>query len=128
MKIAGTPDAVGDHHVIEIKTAKKIPREPFESHLMQLNAYLWMLDYRMGYLVYIDKNTGEVKVFQHKYDPELLLKFLKRAYNLRVALEFHELPEPEPSGLCNFCEWKLICYENKNESRDRLNDRSTSPS
>ena len=117
LKIAGTPDASSKNHVIELKTCKKIPQQPYDSHVMQLNTYLWMTNCDVGYLVYICKVTGEVKVFDITFSYNRLHEFLERALTLKHHLKSKQPPPPERTGMCTFCEWKMLCYgEQKNDS------------
>jgi len=118
IRIAGTPDAFNDKFVIEIKTVNKIPEKPYKHHLMQLNAYLWLTHRRIGYIVYIEKKTGRVKVFEHTFNDELHDEFIRRAIKYYEAIKYNITPEREESFLCNYCEWKFMCYESKaKESR-----------
>jgi len=112
--IAGTPDAFNGEAVIEIKTTKRIPERPYEHHLMQLNAYLWMLDCYRGYIVYIDKSKGYVKVFEHRFSEKLLGEFLRRAISLWKAIKYDIPPERERGPLCNYCDWRWMCYRGEN--------------
>ena len=108
-KLAGTPDAVGDSHVVEIKTTNRIPDEPFPNHVMQLNAYLGLLGKSTGYIVYICKRDGQVKVFHHSFNEVMFREVLKRAAKLNQHIKEDTVPEAEPSYLCNYCEWRWKC-------------------
>ncbi|MHC1628487.1 MAG: PD-(D/E)XK nuclease family protein [Candidatus Nezhaarchaeales archaeon] len=109
-KLAGTPDAVNEVDVIEIKTVNKLPDEPLPHHVMQLNGYLALFERSSGYVIYICKRDGNVRVFKVDYNEELFKKLLERAARLHEALKRNVEPEPEPSFLCNYCEWKWSCY------------------
>ncbi len=109
-KIAGTPDAVNDEYVVEIKTTNRIPDEPFPSHVMQINAYLGLLRRSAGYIIYICRKDGQVKVFPIVFNEVMFREVLKRAATLYEYIKSNEPPPAEPSYLCNFCEWKWKCY------------------
>ena len=109
-KLAGTPDAVSDDHVVEIKTCNRLPDEAYPHHAMQLNAYLGLLGKSLGYIVYICKRDGNVRVFQIGYDERMFQDLLSRAARLHRHLREDSPPPPEPSFICNYCEWKWQCY------------------
>ncbi len=114
--LVGHADLISpDNEVVEIKTTSKIPEKPYENHLMQLNAYLYMGKARKGYLVYIDKNQGLVKVFKHYRDNRLWGELKQRAYTFWSHLKEKKAPKPERSILCNYCEWKWLCYSKRSK-------------
>jgi len=127
IRVAGTPDAFDGKHVVEIKTTKKLPDKPLPHHLMQLNTYLWMLKVKMGYIIYIDKTNGKVRVFEHLFDNDIHVKFVERAIKFYEALKYNVPPSIEKSGLCNYCEWRWKCYNDNSsklrEKRKTLNTR-----
>ena len=53
LKLAGTPDAYNDKVVLEVKTVNKIPETPYPHHVLQLNAYLNMLNMDLGLIIYL---------------------------------------------------------------------------
>ncbi len=81
-RLAGTPDAVNEDHVIEIKTCNRLPDQAYSHHVMQLNAYLGMTSKKQDYLIYICKRDGNVRIFEVKYDEELFKKLIDRAAKL----------------------------------------------
>ena len=109
VKIAGTPDAVNGEHVIEIKTVSRTPDQPYPQHLMQLNAYLAMTGLPTGYLVYINKRDGAIRVFQHTFSEKLWRRLVDRAKTLRNAIASKIMPPAERGPWCGFCEWQLQC-------------------
>lgn len=112
--LTGHADIVtSDNDVIEIKTTSKLPGKPYENHLMQLNAYLYMSKARKGYLVYVDKNQGLVRVFKHYRDNKLWEELKQRAHIFWNHLKEKKTPKPERSILCNYCEWRWLCYSKR---------------
>lgn len=107
--LMGTPDAYNQNHVLEIKSVSKTPSEPYDHHVIQLNAYLGMLNTREGYLIYINKKNGEVKVFKLQFDETLYHQTLERAKKLSKALSENKSPEAETGFLCKYCEWDGQC-------------------
>ena len=109
--LVGHADLVTSHgNIIELKTTSKIPDKPYRNHLMQLNAYLYMGKANKGWIIYIDKSKGLVKIFEHHRDRALWEELKRRAYEYWKHLKERKLPRPEPSKLCDFCEWKWLCY------------------
>jgi len=108
-RLVGTPDAVGRDHVVEIKTVSSVPERPYPHHVLQLNAYLGMLGCGTGYLVYISKKDGLVKVLPHPYRDFLFRDLQSRAAKLYSHLRSGEVPQAEPTPLCNYCEWRWRC-------------------
>ncbi len=95
--------------VVELKTTNKAPEEPYRSHLIQLNAYLYMLRARRGYIVYIARN-GEVKVYKHRFDKSLWRQTIQRAIALRESITRKKKPPKEPGPWCTYCPYRWLCY------------------
>jgi CRISPR-associated protein Cas4 len=112
-KLIGRVDALKDDgenpHLIEFKTVQEIPREPHESHVLQVQAYLLMTGLEKGYLVYLARKDGRVKVFKVVKDKKALKKVVERAYILYNALKEKVPPPPEKGPWCNNCQFALTC-------------------
>jgi len=113
-KLAGTPDAVGEDHIVEIKTCNKLSDEPLPHHVMQANGYLGLLGFKVGCIVYICKRDGNVRIFQVEYNEQLYNKLVERASTLYRHIKEDTPPPAEPSFLCHYCEWKWNCYQLRN--------------
>lgn len=111
--LVGRADAVKlddkNPHVIEFKIVDEIPEKPYDMHLMQLNLYMLAFGTKKGYLVYISRRNGRVKVFKHTYERELAKNALVRAIRLSEALLKKEPPPPEKGPWCNTCPYSLSC-------------------
>ena len=116
-KLTGKPDLVLDDVVVELKTASRIPEQPFPHHVLQLQAYLHLLDRRYGFIVYIDKRRGRVKAYRVERDPGAWEEIVGRARRLHLALVRGEPPEPEPGPLCRYCEFRSMCYKAREKAR-----------
>jgi len=110
-KLAGTPDAINEDHVIEIKTCNRLPDKALPHHVMQLNAYLALTGRKLGFIIYICKRDGNVRIFSIEFDEKMFQDLLSRAAKLHKCLKENKPPEPEPSYLCNYCEWKWECLK-----------------
>lgn len=112
-KLVGRIDALKDDgedpHLIEFKTVQEIPQEPYESHVLQVQAYLLMTSLEKGYLVYLARKDGRVKVFRVRKDKKALKKVVERAYILFKALKEKTPPPPERGPWCNTCQFALAC-------------------
>jgi CRISPR-associated protein Cas4 len=108
-----------DHHVIEFKVVEDVPDKPYGAHLMQLNLYLLAMRVKRGYLVYISRKNGKVKVFKHSYERELAKEAIMRAIKLSEALAKREPPQPEPGPWCNTCPYSLSCRKPRNTVKNR---------
>ena len=112
-KLVGRIDALKDYgdepHLIEFKTVREIPSEPRKSDVLQVQAYLLMAGVDTGYLVYLSRKDGRVKVFKVTKDKKALRKVIERAYILYKALKEKTPPPPERGPWCNTCPFALTC-------------------
>lgn len=112
--IKGRADIMTNDYIVELKTSGRLPEKPYESHVEQLNAYLAMSDKPYGYIVYVSRIDGSVKVFEHVIDNYMWNRTLEKAKVFRKACELNEPPEPYKSKqwlmkACKYCEYKSIC-------------------
>jgi len=112
-KLVGRVDALKDDgedpHIIEFKTVEEVPQGPYESHVLQVQAYLLMTGLEKGYLVYLARKDGRVKVLKVTKDRKALKKVIERAYILFKALKEKTPPPPERGPWCNTCQFVLTC-------------------
>lgn len=109
-----------DHNaVVELKTVGRAPGEPYRGHAMQVNAYMWMLRARDGYIVYIGRDGG-VKVFRHRFSDGLWRETVARAIALYRAVQAGRPPQREPGPLCSYCPYRWDCIQRgRGNGRDR---------
>ena len=112
-KLRGRIDALcnerGEEVILEFKTANEIPEKPYDSHVMQLQAYLLMLKLRKGYLIYLSRTNGRVKVFKILRDNKAVKKLVERARQLYNSLKDLKPPIPERGPWCSDCPFSHIC-------------------
>jgi len=108
-KLKGRADIIIDDYIVELKTAYSLPDKPFNHHVLQLQAYLWMLDREEGFLVYIARRAGGIVSFKIERDVKYWIEIVDRARKLHEHLKKNEIPPPEKSPLCKFCEYKEYC-------------------
>jgi len=105
----GHTDALASDHTLEFKTISRMPYEPLSHHVLQDNAYNFIFDKPIGYVPYIHKPSGLVTVFPiHKREDQFQYVCL-RAYRLSKCLSGNTTPQPEPSWLCDYCEYRDLC-------------------
>jgi len=109
IKLYGMCDFLADNYILELKTCFKTPEKPFDNHIEQVNAYLHMFDRENGYIVYLSRNSLDIRIFEVEKDEVLWNNTINRAVLLHEALKRDEPPEPEPSHLCEYCPYKHKC-------------------
>lgn len=109
VKIRGRVDRILGDAVLEFKTASRVPLSPLDHHVDQLQLYLWLTGRRRGFIVYVSKVSGEVRVFEVVKDEERISELLDRALTLSKSLREGIRPKPESGWLCKFCEYKHGC-------------------
>jgi CRISPR/Cas system-associated exonuclease Cas4 (RecB family) len=123
--IAGRVDEYKDGILIDKKTTRRIPKEPYEHHITQIE-YYWLLCERNGFpvkmaaIIYINVDTAEIGVFPINFKRSLdeIEKELLQKYDIIIkALKTGILPprkmrtwEPEGNRLvCEYCSYYSIC-------------------
>jgi len=112
-RLRGRIDALcnerGEDVILEFKTANEIPEKPYDSHVMQIQAYLLMLKLRKGYLIYLSRTNGRVKVFRIERDNKAVKRLVERARQLYKALTDLKPPAAEKGPWCSDCPFLHIC-------------------
>lgn len=117
-KLVGRADAVkyngkGDAEVvIELKTSNGLHEKAWKSHKLQLQAYLTILHAKKGYLVYVDRASGKVKVFKVLPSKQALRTVILRAKQLYQALRTHTPPPRVRGPWCQVCPHRQYCLYN----------------
>jgi CRISPR-associated exonuclease Cas4 len=107
--LVGRVDAVRDGEVIEFKTSSEVPEQPYRSHELQVQAYMQVLNARRGYIIYLSRTSGRVKVFLVRPDKQALRQVIQRARKLHEALKNGAPPEPTKGPWCNTCQFFSEC-------------------
>ena len=100
--------------VVELKTAASLAKfsEPMREHVLQLTAYMQVTKTSDALIVYLNKQSGEVKEFPVHLEPENLLLLFERAKRLDQALQDRALPARVGAGQewqCKSCEFVTEC-------------------
>jgi CRISPR-associated exonuclease Cas4 len=119
------PEETGEElSIFEVKSSANISKmkKAQSHHILQLQPYLRALQLKHGHIVYVEKNTLQVKVFEVPYDKEIFLKVVARAKHLGNYLKLNKLPEPEGKIIkdwqCGYCDYKEMCDLNYNPPED----------
>ncbi|MEM4958785.1 MAG: Dna2/Cas4 domain-containing protein [Nanopusillaceae archaeon] len=107
--LRGRVDAAKDDVILEFKTTNGIPERPYESHQLQIQAYLTMMNASKGYIIYLSRTDGKVKVFKIHPSKGSLKKVIGRAKQLHEALKSNQPPPPSRGPWCEYCSFKLAC-------------------
>jgi hypothetical protein len=100
--------------VVELKTAASLAKfsEPMREHLLQVTAYMQVTKTSDALIVYLNKQSGEVKEFPVHLEPENLLLLFERAKRLDQALQDRALPARVGAGQewqCRGCVFVTEC-------------------
>jgi len=119
LKISGKPDIIlekdGYYIPEEIKTGK-IPRGPYFSHILQLAAYLKLVEDNygirplFGYIQYGDKEENRYKIHYDKKLENLLVEKVGDIEELKKTGDVHR--NHRRYGKCSNCSRRTVCPEN----------------
>jgi len=119
--IRGRADAVlsdgKDLYVLDIKSMNsmifKSLTQPKEDHINQLQLYLHFLDPQKGILLYVNKDTQELKEFVVSYDAKRVQSLLNILKDLKIKIDANIIPQRIPewpdNWQCKYCSFKEIC-------------------
>ena len=110
----GYVDVLSDNVMYEFKTTQSIPEKPKIDHIMQIQSYYSMLDpekqseIKKLCIVYFSLN--KIKTYEV---PKLnMLNYLEaRGSVLANSLKISSPPPREESYICNYCDFKDICFK-----------------
>lgn len=120
--ISGRADAIisvdGVPYVVDIKSISgrlnmEKMEKPHLEHYYQVQLYLHYFKIKKGILLYVNKDTQELKEFIFDYNPELVEKLLDWFQNLKEKIESDivppRLPDYPKNWQCSYCPYKEIC-------------------
>lgn len=119
--VSGRADAIitlnNELYVVDFKSMNsmifKNLKEPKEENVNQIQLYLHYFKIPKGILLYISKDTSELKEFVIKYDPALARVLLKSLETLKTKIDKDVVPErladyPD-NWQCQYCQFREIC-------------------
>lgn len=116
--IDGVLKMSGDFCVIDYKSmhANQFSRlrEPLDKHIIQIEIYLWLLDLKSGLLLYENKDSQRIKLFEVHYNQKLIAKILNRLEKLEKIVDNQQLPKrpfEKDSSKCKACEFRTTCWK-----------------
>jgi len=119
--IRGRADAIisdgKDLYVLDIKSMNSMVfknlSQPKEEHINQIQLYLHFLDPQKGILLYINKDTQELKEFEVPYDSKRAQSLLNKLISLKTKIDSNIIPPRLPdwpnNWQCKYCPFKEIC-------------------
>ena len=113
-RIAGRADLVVEiedkDYIIEAKSIRKLPEQPLKHHVEQLIIYLGGYCVENGFLIYLEKNALQHRIFPVEFDLNVFKRMIGRAAMLHEHLLSDKEPEPDPEKWeCRYCEFKSEC-------------------
>lgn len=119
--ISGRADAIitldNELYVVDFKSMNSMIfaklQEAKEENINQIQLYLHYFKIPKGILLYVNKNTLELKEFLVKYNPSLVRRLLKDLEGLKGKIDSDIVPErilayPQ-DWQCKYCQFKEIC-------------------
>ena len=119
--VSGRADAIisngKDIYVLDIKSMNSMVfknlEEPKEENINQLQLYLHFFKVPKGILLYVNKDTQELKEFSVEYTPAVARNLLKDLQNLKTKIDKNIIPSRIPSypddWQCKYCAFREIC-------------------
>jgi len=119
--ISGRADAIitldNELYVVDFKSMNsmifKRLEEPKEENVNQLQLYLHYFKIPKGILLYVNKDTSDLKEFLVKYDKVKAVKLLEDLTKLKSKIDTDIVPERIPGypddWQCRYCQFKSIC-------------------
>ena len=119
--ISGRADAIltlnNELYVVDFKSMNsmifKNLDQPKKDNLNQIQLYLHFFKIPKGILLYINKNTLELKEFLVEYNPAVAQRLLKDLADLKIKIDSNIVPQRIPGWLeewqCRYCQFKEIC-------------------
>lgn len=119
--ISGRADAIltlnNQLYVVDFKSMNSMVfknlDQPKEDNLNQLQLYLHFFKIPKGILLYINKDTLELKEFLVEYNPAVAQRLLKDLAGLKIKIDSNIVPQRIPGWpeewQCQYCQFKEIC-------------------
>jgi CRISPR/Cas system-associated exonuclease Cas4 (RecB family) len=119
--ISGRADAVisdgKEQYVLDIKSMNsmifRVLEYPKEENIDQIQLYLHFFRIPKGILLYVNKDTQELKEFVVKYDKKRAQSLLDVLAELKTKIDSNIIPSRIPAypanWQCKYCQYKKIC-------------------
>jgi len=119
--ISGRADAIitlnNELYVVDFKSMNSMVfknlTEPKKDNINQIQLYLHYFKIPKGILLYVNKDTLELKEFLIEHDPAIAQKLLKDLTDLKTKIDSNVVPQRIPGWpeewQCQYCQFKEIC-------------------
>ena len=116
--IDGVIQIAGVDYLLEIKTLKHSSVEHMIAHglksadylyYVQMQSYMKCLDFKSGYMIALDKDTGQYYVELVYADPEFQKYLQKKAMNIHTSTDVSMIAEPFVTRDCKWCPMMEQC-------------------
>lgn len=119
--ISGRADAIitldNELYVVDIKSMNSMIfkglLQPKEENINQIQLYLHFFKIPKGILLYVNKDTLELKEFLINYNPNLAPSLLKDLTELKTKIDKNiippRLPDYSQNWQCSYCAFREIC-------------------
>jgi len=119
--ISGRADAIitlnNELYVVDFKSMNSMVFKNFtetkKDNINQIQLYLRYFKIPKGILLYINKDTLELKEFLVEYNPDIAQKLLKDLSELKTKIDSNVVPDRIPdypdNWQCQYCQFKEIC-------------------
>jgi len=119
--VSGRADAIvtldNELYVVDFKSMNsmifKNLTQPKEENINQIQLYLHFFKIPKGILLYVNKDTLELKDFLVNYNPTTARSLLKELAGLKVKIDKNIVPDRIPSypddWQCKYCQFREVC-------------------
>ena len=119
--ISGRADAIvsfnNELYVLDIKSMNSMSfrklGEPKEENINQIQLYMHYFKIEKGILLYVNKDTQELKEYILSYNPELSLNLISQLSSLKAKIDADVIPvrlATYPNDWqCTYCAFKEVC-------------------
>jgi len=119
-RVDGILDLPDGFFVIDYKSIfsmqyKKLTK-PLEKHYIQIMIYIMLLDIKAGFLLYENKDSQQIKIYEVERNEEFIDRVKSRALKLKEMLLNGDMPK-RPSSYtkggkpCKTCPFKKVCWK-----------------
>lgn len=114
LHIEGHTDGVLDDWVVEIKSigdaSYKTLVRPKKEHLWQVHCYMAALDIPRAQVLYVNRNTGDMRLFRVRFQPEVWAQVAALIGTVERAVAAETPPEGiNKSYVCRGCKFFRVC-------------------
>lgn len=122
--IVGTADAIinwGGPRLVELKSIspegfqfRKVYKKPKDEHAQQAQVYMKALNLDKGFIIYEEKGSQEILIFEISRDDEIYEKRVKQWKKIYKYIQGGRLPKrpyARDSQHCSSCDLEKLCWE-----------------